>query len=220
MLLTNLLTFIFLRQTNHKNCNLCSPPGGASWTGLYWIVRARWVLLFSYPDPSCSIPQIGNAWFKKVPSSIIYSTKFRQLKGGWGDEYRLWGTCGHYHSVWFWWMGHAGLTPMKISNNCFRNRWNCWYEPGERRFGVPPLSAHCWSHHGKIKAHKLLVKSETNYERRLQVSKLVLQGDMEVTFAGVVDMGSQYNHWHFWHIKRQCETLFSCDAGHSVPSVL
>ena len=36
--------------------------------------------------------------------------------------------------------------------------------------------------------------SETNYERQLQVSKLVLQGDMEVTFAGVVDMGSQYNY--------------------------
>ena len=36
--------------------------------------------------------------------------------------------------------------------------------------------------------------SETNYERQLQVSKLVLQGDMDVTFAGVVDMGSQYNH--------------------------
>ena len=42
--------------------------------------------------------------------------------------------------------------------------------------------------------HFCSLLSETNYERQLQVSKLVLQGDMEVTFAGVVDMGSQYNH--------------------------
>ena len=46
----------------------------------------------------------------------------------------------------------------------------------------------------RLKAHTLSVISETNYEGQLQVSKLVLQGDMEVTFAGVVDMGSQYNH--------------------------
>ena len=68
MLLSNILTTIFLRQTNHKNCNLRSPPGGVSWTGLYWIVRERWALFFIYPYPSCSILQ---TWFKKVPSSTI-----------------------------------------------------------------------------------------------------------------------------------------------------
>ena len=53
------------------------------------------------------------------------------------------------------------------------------------------------------------------------MSKLVLQGDMEVTFAGVVDIGTQSALRLYMLI---CSPFFNsllrCDAGHPFPSLL
>ena len=95
---------------------------------------------------------------------------------------------------------------------------NCWYEPGERRLGVPPLSAHCWSHHGKIKAHTLLVKQIMKDNRRCQnwFFKEIWRSPLQGLWTWVVNIITDTSDTFRDNVK----PLFSCDARHSLPSVL